>query len=132
MRGQKTSGEYAILSFYRIYLDLKSAPFWDTEAWKINFYGVHGKCIYFDSEQSDIAIDLTFVDNTNYKVEVFRRKLDSNTIKNDLLSLEQYLNWNSESKRYESNLINLDNCIELIKKIQYINFNKTMNHLLTN
>lgn len=132
VRGQKTSGEYAILKFYRIYLNLKSAPFWDTEAWKVNFYGIHGRCIYFDSEQSDIAIDLIFVDDTNYKVEVFRRKLDSNTIKSDLLFLEQDLNWNGESKRYESKLSNLDNCIELIKKIQYINFNKTMNYLLTN
>lgn len=132
VRGQKTSGEYAILKFYRIYLDLKSAPFWNTQEWKINFYGVHGKCIYFDNAEADIAIDLTFVDDANYKVEVFRRKSDCNTIKNDLLLVEQDLNWNGESKRYESNLSNLENCIELIKKIQSINFNKAMNYLLTN
>ncbi|TDW52743.1 uncharacterized protein with ParB-like and HNH nuclease domain [Flavobacterium sp. 270] len=123
--GQKTSGDYAILKFYRTYLDMKSVPFWDIEAWKVNFYGTYGRCIYFDNKEADIAIDLIFVDESNYKVEVFRRKSNSDSIKNDLLFLEQDLNWNGV--RYESNLINIQDSIELIKRIQHTNFSNIVN-----
>jgi uncharacterized protein with ParB-like and HNH nuclease domain len=130
VKEQKTSGDYAVLTFYRRYLEMESAPFWDTNVWKMNFYGERGSCIYFDNNQEKIAIDLIFLNDNNYKVEVFRRNFKSDSIKNELLFLEEYLNWNGE--RYESNLINLENSIELIKKIQHFDFNKIMNPLLTN
>ena len=116
VQGQKTSGDYAYLKFYRTYLEMKAAPFWDFSKWSIGFYGKYGSCIYLDHIQKNIAIDLIYDDNINYKVQVFQRNIAFDTIINDLSNLALNLNWNGE--RYESNQTSIKNSIELIKEIQ--------------
>lgn len=121
VQGQKTSGNFAYLNFYRTYLDMKANPFWDPKVWNINFYGQYGSCIYLDYIHKNIAIDLIYCDDLNYKVQVFRRNIDSETIKNDLSNLATNLNLNWKNQRYESNQINVENSVELIKQIQQFN-----------
>jgi hypothetical protein len=118
VQGQKTSGDYAFLKFYRSYLDMKATPFWDPLIWNINFYGKYGSCIYLDHIQKNIAIDLIYYDDLNYKIQIFRRNIISDTIKNDLSDLAENLNLDWNGERYESNQTSIKNSIELIKQIQ--------------
>jgi hypothetical protein len=61
LKEQKTSGDYAVLTFYRRYLEMESAPFWDTNVWKMNFMESVAPSFYFDNNQEKKStIDLIF------------------------------------------------------------------------
>jgi uncharacterized protein with ParB-like and HNH nuclease domain len=117
VRGIKTSGEYANLKTYKLYLEFKSTPFWDTALWIINFYSNEGSCAYFDNIQKNIAINVINCFEDDYKIQVFRRNLPEEDIKNDLMNLVNSidLEWNGE--RYESKPQNKENIINLIKNV---------------
>ncbi len=117
VHGQKTSGAYANLKSYRLYLDLKSAPIWDSTAWNIDFYSYEGTCTFFDNKLKNIAIDINYCGTNLYKIQVFRRNLKSEVGMNDLTNLANSLNFTWNGKRYESDLHNLKNIIELLKSI---------------
>ncbi|MFV8351773.1 DUF262 domain-containing protein [Flavobacterium sp. XS2P14] len=118
LRGQTTSGSYANLMSYRMYLDMKSAPFWDPSIWTLSYYEKEGSCTVFDNTGSNIAIDVIYCGNLKYKLDVFRRKLSSENTKNDLSSLAANLNLNWKEERYVSDQIGTANSIELITQIQ--------------
>jgi len=117
VQGQKTSGAYANLKSYRLYLDLKSAPFWDSTVWSINFYSYEGTCTYFDNELKNIAVDINYCGADNYKILVFQRNLHSEAIKNNLQNLANSDNLKWNGKRYESTFQNKENIIKLLKNI---------------
>ena len=118
LRGQTMSGSYANLMSYRMYLDMKSAPFWDSSIWSLTYYDKEGSCTVFDNTGSNIAIDVIYCGNLNYRLEVFRRRVESENTKNDLSSLATNLNLNWNGERYESNQIDMQSNIDLIKQIQ--------------
>jgi hypothetical protein len=118
LRGQTTSGSYANLISYRMYLDVKSAPFWDPTIWSLSYYEKEGSCTVFDNTGSNIAIDVIYCGNLKYRLEVFRRRVESENTKNDLLSLAINLNLDWNGQRYVSNQIDTANSIELITQIQ--------------
>ena len=84
--------------------------------------GVHS-CIYFDNVGKNISIDLIYCGDKKYKIQVFRRNVDSFKLQNDLLFMAEKLNLNWNGERYELNIIDEENCIEFIKKIQHFDFN---------
>lgn len=118
LRGQTTSGSYANLMSYRMYLDMKATPFWDPSVWSLSYYEKEGSCTVFDNTGSNIAIDVIYCGNLKYRLQVFRRDIDSENTKNDLSSLATNLNLDWNGERYESNQIDTANSIELITQIQ--------------
>lgn len=122
VHGQKTSGSYANLKSYRMYLDMSSVPFWDTSVWCIRYYDKEGSCVVFDNNQNSIAIDVIYCRDVYYRVEVFQREKDSSSIKSHLSLLAASLNLNWNAERYESHQITRESSIELIKKIQQFDF----------
>ena len=118
LRGQTMSGSYANLMSYRMYLAVKSTPFWDPTIWSLNYYDKEGSCTVFDNTGSNIAIDVIYCGNLKYRLQVFRRDIDSENTKNDLSSLATNLNLDWNGERYESNQIDTANSIELITQIQ--------------
>lgn len=118
LRGQTTSGSYANLMSYRMYLDMKSAPFWDPSIWTLSYYEKEGSCTVFYNTGSNIAIDVIYCGNIKYRLEVFRRRVESANTKNDLSPLASNLNLDWNGERYESNQIDSANSIELITQIQ--------------
>lgn len=118
LRGQTTSGSYANLMSYRMYLDMKATPFWDPSVWSLSYYEKEGSCTVFDNTGSNIAIDVIYCGNLKCRLQVFRRDIDSENTKNDLSSLATNLNLDWNGERYESNQINIANSIELITQIQ--------------
>lgn len=122
LRGKAMNGQYANLISYRLYLDIRSTPFWDPTICSIGYYEKDGSCIFFDNKESNIAIDMVYCGIDNYKLDVFKRNLSSDFTKNDLSSLAMALNLDWNGKRYESNQIDIQSSIELIKKVQQFDF----------
>jgi hypothetical protein len=122
LRGKAMSGQYANVTSYRLYLDMKSKPFWVPTIWSIGYYEKDGSCIFFDNKEGDIAVDLIYCGNDNYKLEVFKRNISSEDTKNDLSPLATNLNLVWNGARYVSDQTDLGSSKELIKKVQQFDF----------
>ncbi|CAM4161574.1 DUF262 domain-containing protein [Flavobacterium antarcticum] len=122
LSGKAMSGAYANLMSYRMYLDMRSAPFWDSTKWKLTYYDRDGTCSVFYNTEFNIVVDIVYCSNLQYKLEVFRRDISFEDTKNDLSSLSKSLNlfWNGE--RYVSDQIDKKDSIELIKRVQQFGF----------
>lgn len=117
VRGTKTSGEYANLKTYKLFLEMKSNPFWDTTLWEIEFWPKDGSCVNFDNKQKNIDFDVIHCGEDDYRIEVFRRNLPKEDIKNDLIKLATSTGLDWSGVRYESKPQNKENIINLIKRV---------------
>lgn len=125
---QKRSGTQANLYAYRLYLDLKNAPFWNTEKWTQNFYDLGSTCIYFDFSEKHTAIDVLHkqtIDNLDtdtkevfFQLQLFNRdgatENEKQLVENIANQFKLYL---SDNRRYHSTKYTKENIIDLLKKI---------------
>lgn len=114
---QRANGYHANLKSYELYLDLKSAPFWDLSLWTVDFYRSERTCAYFDNKRKDIAIDIYYYGDEKYGIQVFQRKSKEEAIKNNLQELANSFNLDWNGERYESKFQKRENIFAILKSI---------------
>jgi hypothetical protein len=115
----RRSGRHANLKSYSLYqyLKLDENKFWD-DRWTINFYEESRTCVYFDYKNKDIAIDVFYIGNEEYQLQVFQRSNLKSNDTNELLNSVANsfkLKWNGE--RYDSESCTYKGIDELLRKI---------------
>jgi len=118
LHGQKASGAYANLMAYRLYLDMKSMPFWDPILWKFGFYDHEGSCVNFTSLHNNTVIDVIHFGEDEYILQVFGNQSVSINFLCDLSSLAENMNLTWNGQRYESAPINRKDITNIIQQIQ--------------
>ncbi len=122
VQGVKTSGAYANLKTYRLFLDLKSSGFGQFDNWILDFYPYEGSCAFYDNKQLNVAIDIKYLDKERIGITVFRRKLDYEIVQNDLQKMADVNNLKWNGARFESKPQSRKEFENLILNIQSFDF----------
>lgn len=114
IKWEKASGPHINLKSYLLYLNLKEYPNYNN--WELNFNECGKTCTYFKHQVKNINIDINYVDDDKYQIQIYNKKTQDLAEINEYELIQEY-SLKEKDKRLNSELSNYDDIMELLKQL---------------